>query len=328
MAKTALEVIKLADSWIGKNEKDGSHKEIIDIYNSYGGKLPRGLKMLYSWSWCACTWSALAIKLGYTDIMPIEISCGELVKAAKIMGCWIEKDDYVPEIGDAVLYDWQDSGKSDDISWPDHVGLVRSVDKASGYFVTIEGNYNNSVKKRTVSINGRYIRGFIHPKYDSTDITYNVDISNKSVDQVAHEVIDGSWGSGEDRKNRLKANGYDYHEVQDRVNEILNGDANKIPFGDIDLNQPYNKKVVATCKPIALNADLVKIKWKTTGNLYLRNDAGTNKKALCVIPKDAVVISNGYYSIFNNVAWLYINFIMNGIYYGGFASSNYLTGCQ
>ena len=41
--------------------------------------------MEYSWPWCACTWSALAIKLGYTDIMPIEISCPELIIAAKKM---------------------------------------------------------------------------------------------------------------------------------------------------------------------------------------------------------------------------------------------------
>lgn len=325
--KTALEVIKLADSWLGKNEKDGSYKEIIDIYNSYKGKFPRGLKMQYSWSWCACTWSALAIKLGYTDIMPIEISCGELIKVAKDMGCWIENDEYIPEPGDAILYDWQDSGKGDDVSWPDHIGLVRAVDKNSGYFVTIEGNYNDAVKKRTVSINGRYIRGFIHPKYDRSDVANNVIIANKSIDQVAHEVIDGSWGSGEDRKNRLEANGYNYREVQDRVNEILNGDAKNVPFGDVDLNQPYNKKVVATCKPAAFNDDLTYDRWKTTENLYLRNDAGKNKKAICIMPKDTIVISNGYYSVSGDTPWPYINFIMDGVYYGGFASSKYLLGC-
>ena len=64
-------VVDLATSWIGKNEADGSFKEIIDIYNSFAGPLPRNTKMDYSWAWCAATWSALAIKLGYTDIMPI-----------------------------------------------------------------------------------------------------------------------------------------------------------------------------------------------------------------------------------------------------------------
>jgi GH25 family lysozyme M1 (1,4-beta-N-acetylmuramidase) len=43
----------------------------------------------------------------------------------------------------------------------------------------------------------------------------------KSVDELAHEVIDGKWGNGNDRKNRLTEAGYDYNAVQNRVNEIL-----------------------------------------------------------------------------------------------------------
>ena len=45
----------------------------------------------------------------------------------------------------------------------------------------------------------------------------------KSIDEVAQEVINGAWGNGEDRKNRLINAGYDYNAVQARVNEILNG---------------------------------------------------------------------------------------------------------
>jgi hypothetical protein len=44
----------------------------------------------------------------------------------------------------------------------------------------------------------------------------------KSVDEVAREVIDGKWGAGVSRKEKLEAYGYDYKEVQKRVNEILN----------------------------------------------------------------------------------------------------------
>lgn len=45
----------------------------------------------------------------------------------------------------------------------------------------------------------------------------------KSVDEVAHEVIEGLWGNGEERRNRLTEAGYNYEEVQKRVNEILAG---------------------------------------------------------------------------------------------------------
>ena len=42
----------------------------------------------------------------------------------------------------------------------------------------------------------------------------------KSVDEVAREVIKGSWGNGAERKQRLEAAGYNYGEVQARVNQL------------------------------------------------------------------------------------------------------------
>ena len=47
--------------------------------------------------------------------------------------------------------------------------------------------------------------------------------STKSVDTLAREVINGKWGSGNTRKQKLEAAGYDYAAVQKRVNEILLG---------------------------------------------------------------------------------------------------------
>lgn len=43
----------------------------------------------------------------------------------------------------------------------------------------------------------------------------------KSIDVVAKEVIDGKWGSGEERKKKLTAAGYNYNAVQKKVNELL-----------------------------------------------------------------------------------------------------------
>lgn len=43
----------------------------------------------------------------------------------------------------------------------------------------------------------------------------------KTVTELAKEVIDGKWGSGDERKKRLEAEGYDYDAVQSKVNEIL-----------------------------------------------------------------------------------------------------------
>ena len=47
-------------------------------------------------------------------------------------------------------------------------------------------------------------------------------VSNqKSIDEIAREVINGRWDNGEKRKQALFAAGYDYNAVQARVNQIL-----------------------------------------------------------------------------------------------------------
>lgn len=43
----------------------------------------------------------------------------------------------------------------------------------------------------------------------------------KTIDEIAKEVINGKWGNGEDRKNRLKKAGYDYDAVQKKVNSLV-----------------------------------------------------------------------------------------------------------
>lgn len=45
--------------------------------------------------------------------------------------------------------------------------------------------------------------------------------AKKSIDEIAREVIQGKWGNGADRKNRLTNAGYDYNTVQKRVNELM-----------------------------------------------------------------------------------------------------------
>ena len=46
----------------------------------------------------------------------------------------------------------------------------------------------------------------------------------KTSEEIAKEVIAGKWGSGEDRKERLKAAGYDPTTVQALVNQMLKPD--------------------------------------------------------------------------------------------------------
>ena len=73
MGKYASKIVEQAKAWIGKNESDGSFKEIIDIYNSHK-PLARGYAVKYTDEWCATTITALAIKCNAVDIIPKECS--------------------------------------------------------------------------------------------------------------------------------------------------------------------------------------------------------------------------------------------------------------
>lgn len=220
MGKTAGKVIEQARAWLGKKESDGSHREIIDVYNSQKS-LPRSYRVKYTGdAWCATFVSAVAIKLGYTDIIPTECSCQRMIDSFKAIGRWIENENRTPKPGDVIFYDWQDSGSGDNTGWSDHVGIVESV--SGGQITVIEGNYNDAVKRRKIAVNGRCIRGYGVPKYDAETSEKNTAVApQKSVDEIAREVIAGKWGSGEDRKKKLAAAGYDSATVQAKVNEML-----------------------------------------------------------------------------------------------------------
>lgn len=212
-------MIAKMQSWIGKNEADGSFREIIDIYNSHTPRA-RGYKLQYSDEWCAGTVSAAAIATGNTNAVPLEVSCHYMIEGAKAKGIWVENDSYVPQGGDIILYDWQDSGIGDNTGNPDHVGVVEYT--SGGIIHVIEGNNGEKVARREVSVNGRYIRGFIVPKYSdnvapSGGVTPTV---SGTIDELARRVIAGEFGSGNARKNAL---GDKYDAVQARVNEILSG---------------------------------------------------------------------------------------------------------
>lgn len=158
-------IVDIAEGWYGCKESDGSHKKIIDIYNNHK-PLARGYTVKYTDAWCATYGSAVAIVAGYTDIIPLECGCGQMIELFQQQNRWIENDAYVPEPGDYVFYDWSDGSDykdTDNTGWPDHVGIAVSV---SGSVIKVtEGNKNNAVEYRELAVNGRYIRGFGVPNY-------------------------------------------------------------------------------------------------------------------------------------------------------------------
>lgn len=218
MAKTASTALAQAREWIGRNEADGTHKGIIDVYN---GHMPiaRGYKVKYTDAWCATFVSAVAIRCGLTEIIPTECGCGQMIELFRALGEWQESDSRTPAPGDVIFYDWDDTGAGDCTGWPDHVGFVESV--SGGKITVIEGNKNNAVGRRVLAVDGRYIRGYGVPRYTKESGADAAGSGAKTVAVVAKEVIAGAWGNGAERKERLTAAGYDYQAVQDKVNRLL-----------------------------------------------------------------------------------------------------------
>lgn len=176
------QLIKTAKSFLGAKQGSAKHKELINIFNTIK---PDGWAMTYSAAWCAAFASGCAIKTFGTSkakkYFPLSANCGTIITRAKRLGIWVESDSYKPGVGDWILYDWDDSGRGDNKGGPDHVGIVKKATKTK--ITVIEGNKGKSseVGIREIPVNGRYIRGFVTPKYSAmaksktiSTITYTV----------------------------------------------------------------------------------------------------------------------------------------------------------
>lgn len=157
-------VVDVMRGWLGWSEKNGKFREIIDLYNTQR-PLPRGYRMRYTDEWCAATVTAAGIEAGLHDIILPECSCSRMIALYQEKGLWMEDDAYRPQPGDIIMYDWQDSGSGDNRGAPDHVGIVEQV--SNNTITIIEGNKGKAVARRTLAVNGRYIRGYCLPDYAS-----------------------------------------------------------------------------------------------------------------------------------------------------------------
>lgn len=153
-------VLEYASSKVGIKEGTSSHHAIIDAYNKVSPK-PASYTVKYTDSWCATFVTHVFDACGLASLITRECSCGRMIAGMIIQGIWIEDQTRTPQIGDIVMYDWD--GKD---AWPEHVGIVESV--GSTTITVIEGNYSDSVKRRTISRTSSYIRGYGRPNYGTS----------------------------------------------------------------------------------------------------------------------------------------------------------------
>ena len=106
-----------------------------------------------------------------------------------------------------------------------YTGNLRAALKAAGFEVLTESKYLTSdayLFAGDILLNDN--------AHVATNLTTGSKASgtsapSKSINEVAKEVINGKWGNGSDRTNRLAAAGYDTKAVQNEVNRILKGNA-------------------------------------------------------------------------------------------------------
>lgn len=212
MPITKEQIINRALGEIGVKENPPNSNKVK--YNTwYYGKEVSGA----SYPWCMTFIQWLFKDSG---LLPIKTaSCSALYNKCKALG-WIVTD---PLPADIVLYKWDKSIKNP----CQHVGfVVENVD--AKHFKNVEGNTSitsndngGSVMLRIRPID-KSIVAFIRPPYvdeQATTPTPTAPAAKKTLDEIALDVYRGKYGVQPQRQKRLEAEGYNYTEVMDRVNE-------------------------------------------------------------------------------------------------------------
>ncbi|MCY3036241.1 CHAP domain-containing protein [Aerococcus urinae] len=204
---TAQQVLKTAQKYLGMTMGSVAHRAMVDRYNRVWPR-PVGYVAKYSDDWCDIFVTAVADEVGASDLIGRECGVQRHIHVFAGLGIWLGR--VFPQAGDIICFDWDGGG------FADHIGFVEAVTGST--ITTIEGNASRRVARNRFAWNDWRIKGYARPKYGS-----QAKRREKTVDQLAREVLDRKWGNGADRVRRLKAAGYDAKLVQDRVNELVAG---------------------------------------------------------------------------------------------------------
>lgn len=179
-----VKLAKHALSYVGVKRGSKKHSDIVKRFNALNIK---GEHATTNDAWCSIFASVMMHDVGFTSKeAPFDWNCGTMISKAKNLSTWVESDSYKPEVGDLVIYDWNDNGKGENKDGASHIGIVYKV--TSSYFYVVEGNKGTTseVGTRKVAINGQFIRGFIHLKHRAkrineiaTDYSYGLGFPEK-----------------------------------------------------------------------------------------------------------------------------------------------------
>jgi hypothetical protein len=209
-------VLSTARSFIGKTGKDICLDE-----------LHLGLIC----DWCAYSISAIMKRCGFIGKYQGGIY-GYASDAAREdsgkLGTWFRKGEKTPQPGDYIMFRYASFTNPIDKFSASHVGLVEEVN--GNVLTTLEGNVDGKgsdwagtsvYKRKTRYLSNPDVYAFYRPKWVEPAPAPKPAAKKKTVTEIAKEVIAGKWGSGDERKKKLTAAGYDYSKVQAKVNELM-----------------------------------------------------------------------------------------------------------
>ena len=153
-------VVAQAMSWLGRGEQDGSHAEILRVYNAID-PLPRGYAMTDRDPWCAAFVSAVGAVCGLGDALYPECGCAPMLARYRAAGLAAEPGGALPRPGDLLFYDWNGDGS------PDHVGIV--TERAGERLTVVEGNYGDKVGLRHVDAGAETVLAYARPAYGGAE---------------------------------------------------------------------------------------------------------------------------------------------------------------
>ena len=103
--------------------------------------------------WCAMFASFCLENAGVPEgEFPRSAGCDRWISDLRYYGLYAEADEYAPQAGDLIFFDWDGDGSSD------HVGIVTGATETE--LTTIEGNSGAAVREKTYAINDTQIMGY------------------------------------------------------------------------------------------------------------------------------------------------------------------------
>lgn len=148
--------------------------------------------------------------IGHMDYPYLNCNAEDFIVRGKSLGLKVSDK---PTLGGIMV--WEGKG-----SLAGHVAVVEKIIDENTIY-TSESGYEsayfwNSTRKNDNKNWGagssyRYLGCLVNPSVKEL----------KSVDEIAKDVIEGKYGNYPERKEKLEKEGYNYREVQDKVNEML-----------------------------------------------------------------------------------------------------------